>query len=120
MFLKNENAPENGGEKSRIFSRASIHFFSRRTRGSLISSRPLQIRHRPHRSGRHGPEPDTEHERPRIRGDRVQQDRGKGRRVPQQRRQGHENRRRPFAQGVGRLAEETASGHDARQRYLYI
>lgn len=84
----------------------------------IVNHDVSQIRLRTHRFGRHGPKPDTEHERPRIRGHRVQPYRTEGGRVPQQRRQRHEHRRRPLAQGTGRLVEETTPGHDARQRYV--
>lgn len=85
-------------------------------RNAFMSICRPQVRHRSHRSGRHGPEPDPEHERPRVRRHGLQQDSRKGGRVPRQGRQGHEHCRRPIPEGTGRLVEETPSGHDARQR----
>ena len=62
-----------------------------------IFSRDHNPSHRPHRPGRHGPEPHPQHERPRLHRVRLQPHHLQGgRRLPGQRGQGHQRRRCAF------------------------
>lgn len=86
------------------------------TKSDHLEIEPPQCRYRSDRSGRDGSEPDPEHERPWLRGLRLQSHHAEGGRLSEQRGEGHEDRGRALAGGDGAQAEEAETCDDAGQR----